>query len=75
MTIQFDSPVPLLNKSLEDVARLPDNLADEAISNYEGVAGAGRVRRRPRLPPEHREGVDDAKGTQGPRRRPAKSGR
>ena len=35
MTIQFDSLVTLLNKSLEDVARLldiPDDLADEAIA-------------------------------------------
>ena len=41
MTIQFDSLVPLLNKSLEDVARLldiPDDLADEAIAKYEAVA-------------------------------------
>lgn len=41
MTIQFDSLVTLLNKSLEDVARLldiPDDLADEAIAKYEAVA-------------------------------------
>jgi hypothetical protein len=41
MTIQFDSLVTLLNRSLEDVARLldiPDDLADEAIAKYEAVA-------------------------------------